>query len=130
MLSWKQCDLPKQCDRGENIKKRYINEPTKFDTTDTLLLAQIATFPQKTRSDNFRKILEGMKRDGLRKLASNATDDLKTCNDTKKGWCELIIDIFLTKVFKIDKNVEKKRPPVTILVFFHNKGFEYINLVH
>ena len=29
---------------------------------------------------------------------------------------------------KTDKRVLKKRPPFTILVFFHNKGFDYINL--
>ena len=51
--------------------------------TDTLL-ADIATFPLRSRSDNFRRILEGMKREDLRKLASNATDELKTCDDTKK----------------------------------------------
>ena len=69
-----------------------------------------------------------MKRKDLRKLASNATDELKTCDDTKKRWCELIIDIFLTKVLKIDKKVEEKRPPFKISGFFHNKGFDYINL--
>ena len=35
-----------------------------------------------------------MKREDLRKLASNAPDKLKICDDTKKRWCELIIDIF------------------------------------
>ena len=35
---------------------------------------------------------------------------------------------FLTKVFKTGKKVQKKRPPFTISVFFHNKGFGYINL--
>ena len=35
-----------------------------------------------------------MKQKNPRKLASNATDDLKTCDDTKKKWCELFIDIF------------------------------------
>ena len=35
-----------------------------------------------------------MKRKDLRKLALNATDELKTRDDTKKRWCELIIDIF------------------------------------
>ena len=35
-----------------------------------------------------------MKRKDLRKLVSNATDDLKTCDDTKKRWFELITDNF------------------------------------
>ena len=35
---------------------------------------------------------------------------------------------FLTKVFKTDENVQEKRPPFAILVFFHNNGFDYINL--
>ena len=78
------------------IEKRRVNDPIKFDTTDTLL-AHIATFPQKNKCENFRiflRILEGMKRKDLRKLVSNATDDLKTCDDTKKRWCELITDNF------------------------------------
>ena len=119
--------LPRFSNRCKNLEERRVNEPTKLDTTDTLL-APIATFPPKNRSDNFRKILEGMKRKDLRKLASNATDELKTCDDTKKRWRELIIDIFLTKVFKTDKKVQNKRPPFLILVFFDNKGFDYINL--
>ena len=71
-----------------------------------------------------------MKRKDLRKLTSNATDELKTCDDTKKKCCELIIDVksFLTKVFTTGKKLQKKRPPFAISVFFHNKGFDYINL--
>ena len=90
--------LTKFINRRENLEKRRVNEPTKFDKTDTLL-AHIATFPQKNRSDNFRRILEGTKRKDLRKLASNATEELKTCDDTKKKWCELIIDIFYFDIF-------------------------------
>ena len=82
--------MPRFSNKRENLEKKRFNEPTKFDTPDTLL----ATFLPKNRSDNFRRILEGMKRKDLRKLASNATDELKTSDDTKKRWCALIIDIF------------------------------------
>ena len=119
--------LTRFINRRENSEKRRVNEPTKFDKTDTLL-AHIATFPQKNGSDNFRRILEGTKRKDLRKLASNATEELKTCDDTKKKWCELIIDIFFTKVFTTDKKVQKKRPLFAISLLFHDKGFDYINL--
>ena len=85
--------LPGFGNRRQNLKKRRVNEPTKYDTTDTSIV-HIATFPPKTRSDNFRRILEGMKRKDLRKLASHATDELKTCDDTKKRSCELTVDIF------------------------------------
>ena len=112
--------LPKFGTRRENLEKRRVNEPTKFGTTE-ILLAPIAAFPAKNRSDNFRRILEGMKGKDLRKLASNETGELKTCDDTKKRWCELIIVIFLTKVFKTDKKVQKKRPPFAVSVFFCNK---------
>ena len=108
--------LPRFGNRSENLKKRRVNEPTKFDTGNTVL-APIATFPLKTRSPNSRRILEGMKRKDLRKLASNATDDLKTCCDINKRWCELIIDIFFTKVFKTDKKIQKKRLPFASLMF-------------
>ena len=83
--------LPRFGNNRENLEKRRVNEPTKFDTTDTLL-AHIETFPPKNRRDNFHRILEGMDKKDVRKLASNATDELKTCDDTKKRWCELIID--------------------------------------
>ena len=43
--------LPRFRNRRENLEKRNVNEPTKFDTNDTLL-AHIATFPPK----NFRRI--------------------------------------------------------------------------
>ena len=39
------------------------------------ILAHKATFPAKNRSDNFCRILEGMKGKDLRKLGSNATDE-------------------------------------------------------
>ena len=77
----------------ENSEKRRVNELTKFDTND-ILSAQVATFPPKNRSDNFHRIFDGMKRKDLRKLISNATDELRTCGDTKKRWCELIINTF------------------------------------
>ena len=64
----KLLSLPRVGNRQENLEKRRANEPTKFDTTGTLL-AHTATFAPKTRSDNFRRILGD-----LRKLASNATD--------------------------------------------------------
>ena len=69
--------LPRFSYRCENLEKRQFNEPTKFGTSDTLL-AHIATFLPKNRSDNFRRILEGMKRKYLRKLAANSTNELKT----------------------------------------------------
>ena len=31
-------------------------------------------------------------------------------------------------MFKRDNKLQKKRPPFTISVFFHNKGFDYINI--
>ena len=121
--------LPSLSNRRENLEKKRVHEPTKFDRTDTLL-AHIATFPPENKSVNFRRILEEMKRKDLRKLASNATDELKTCDDTKKRCCELIIDVksFLTKVFTTGKKLQKERPPFAISVFFHNRGFDYINL--
>ena len=111
--------LPRFSNRRENLERRRVNEPTKFYAFDTLL-AHIVTFPPENRSDNVRI--------DLRKLLSNATDELKAYDNTKKRCCELIIDIFLTNVFQTDKKVKKKRPPFAILVFFHNKRFEYMNL--
>ena len=75
--------LPRLGNRRENLEKRGVNEPTKFDTTETLL-AHIATFPPKNSSYNFRRILKVMKGKDLRKLVSNATGGFKTCDNTKK----------------------------------------------
>ena len=107
---------PRFGNRHENLEKRPVNEPTKFDTTDTLL-AHIEKLPPKTRSDNFRRILEGMKRTDLRKLASNATDELKTCDDTKKRCCELIIDIFWLRCLKQTKRYRKSVLPLRLRCF-------------
>ena len=69
-----------------------------------------------------------MKNKYLKKSSSNETDELKTCDATKKRWCEFIIDVFLNKVFTTDKKVQKKRFPFAISMLFDNKGFDYINL--
>ena len=60
--------FPRFSNRRENLEKRRVNEPREFNTTDTFL-AHIAIFPPRNRSDNFPRILEGMKRKDLRKLA-------------------------------------------------------------
>ena len=65
--------LSKIGSRRENLT--ILFEPDKIDTTKTLLVC-IATFP-KSRSSNFCRILKEMKGKDLRKLASNATDELK-----------------------------------------------------
>ena len=85
--------MPRFSNRHEKLEKRRVNEPTKFDTTETLPV-HITKFSPKNRSGNFCRILERMKGKDLRKLASNATDKLKTFDDTKKRWCELILYIF------------------------------------
>ena len=57
--------LPRFGNRRENLEKRRVNKPTKFDTTETLQ-AHIATFPPNNRSDNFCKILKGMRGEDLK----------------------------------------------------------------
>ena len=71
--------LSRYGNRCQNLEEIRVNETTKFDTIETLL-AHIAIFPQKSRSDNFRRILERMKGKYVRKLASNATNEFKTCD--------------------------------------------------
>ena len=58
--------------RPENLEKIRANEPTKFDTTETLL-DHIATFPQKNGSDNFRRISERMEVNGTEKASVDST---------------------------------------------------------
>ena len=64
--------LPRFGNRPENLEKRRVYEPTKFNTTETLL-DHIATFPQKDGSDNFRKISERMKVNGTEKASVDST---------------------------------------------------------
>ena len=96
--------LSRFSNRFENLEKIRVDEPTKFDTTDTLL-AHAATCTRKYRSDNFQRILEEMKTKYLRTLSSNTTDELKICDDTKKRCCKLIINNFVclqqTKRYRI-----------------------------
>ena len=75
--------LPRFGNWRENLERRRVSEPTKFNTTETLL-AHIATIPPKNRSDNFRITLIGVKGKDLRKLVSNTTDEFKTCDGTNK----------------------------------------------
>ena len=75
--------FPQFHNRYEDLEKRCINKPIKFDTNETLS-AHIATFPPKNRSDNFGRVLEGMKGTDLRKFASNTTDELKIYDGTKR----------------------------------------------
>ena len=58
-----------------------------------------------------------------RKLASNATDEFKTCDNTKKRWCELVIDKFLTKMIRTDKEIQKKYPPITVSITLNSTPF-------
>ena len=70
-----------------------------------------------------------MKRYYAGKLAPNATNELKTRHDTQKRWCQLIIDIFLTKLFKTDKKIPKKHPFFAISVIFHAKDLTTLTQV-
>ena len=58
-----------------------------------------------------------MKEKYLKKLPLNATDELKTCNDTKKRWCELVIDIFLLNWLSQIKRYRKSVLPLRFLNF-------------
>ena len=108
--------FPKFSNRRENLEKKRVNKPSKFNTTDTLLV-HIAIFPSKNRSDNFPRILEGLKRKDLIKLAWNPTDQLKTCHDTKKIWCKLIIDIFWLNYLQQTKRCRKSVLPLWFQCF-------------
>ena len=71
-------------------------------------------------------ISENLRRDEKkrsRKLASNATDEFKICDDAKKRWCELVIDKFLTKMIRTDKKVQKKYPPITVSITLSSTPF-------
>ena len=60
--------LPRFSNRHDNLEKRSVVESTRFDTTDTSL-THIATLPSKNKSDNFRRILEGMKKTTTKKVS-------------------------------------------------------------
>ena len=92
------------------------------------LISLHSNISYKNRSGNFRRILEGMKIKDLRKLSSNTTDELKICDNTYKRWCELMVDLFFTKLFTTDKKLRTQRLSFAISVFFHQKWFDYINL--
>ena len=68
-------------------------------------------------------IFEESKRKDLKKLASDATNELKTCDNTKKKWCEFIIDIFSsTKAMKTDKKCLKQTKRLEISSFLRDFG--------
>ena len=66
--------LPRFANRCENLEKRFVNKTNQIRRN-----LYLSSSHSKILSDSFYTILEGMKRKDLIKLASNATDALKTC---------------------------------------------------
>ena len=87
------------------------------------------SFPTSERSNKSRKLFNRLKHSNLKNLASEASSNLKHCEDKHKRWLDLVIDVFLTKIYKEDnKKKPKKAPKQIIPIYFHNKGLDFIQL--
>ena len=91
----------------------------------------LITIPVLNRTNECRRLLDSFKIKDIRYLVTDSkrilADDY---SESRKRWCNLISDIFVTKTFK-DEKVEKKkrkRPKYMFFVNFVNKGFDYIQL--
>ena len=82
----------------------------------------------KSRGNEIRKLLDGLKQKHLKSLATEAHKRLEQSDEIEfERLYKLLVDTFLTKVFK--KPPDKKKAPKHILpVYFDNKGLEHIKL--
>ena len=86
------------------------------------------SFEKESRSNNARILLNKLKLSNLKKLAQEANSLLSTCAEHLKRWYDLLIDVYLSKVYKTTTAAPKKAPKHIFSIFFHNKGLEFINL--
>ena len=91
-------------------------------------MEHISTIEPKTRGNEVRKLLNGLKHKHLKSLSSEAHHRLEIdSNISLDRWYNLLVDLYLTKVYK--EPPEKKKPPRHILpIFFDNKGLDHIKL--
>ena len=119
--------LPRHSPRRLVRERRRVNQQQQIDSLDSLFL-HIHTFHFSERGNALRKKLECLKRKTLNILANEASTKLPTCTDQEKRILELVIDTYMSKVFKVEEEKKKKFSEFVLPVFFDNKGLEYIHL--
>ena len=113
---------------------RYLEKRTRSDCTNNSislesLINKISDFEIKSRSNELRKYIEGLKKTTLKKMAQEAQDKLNENHDANKRHYDIIIDMFYSKIYKPESNKKTKSPPKFLFpVFFHNKGLDFIEL--
>ena len=113
---------------------RYLEKRTRCDTVNNsltldTLIEKILTFETNNKTNELRKIIEGLKRTKLKRIALEAEEKIKENHDTNKRYYDMIIDMYLSKVFKSESNAKTKSPPKYLFpIFFHNKGLDFIQL--
>lgn len=118
--------LPRHGPKFVGQRSRSTNKARISDVDS--LLRTIFSFSKEERSSKCRKLLDQLRQSNLRKLATEASSLLSSCEDHLKRWYELFIDVFLTKTFKEDKRKPKQAPKYILPIYFHNKGLDFIQL--
>ena len=120
--------LPRYGDRFINNRKRpvhnYNSNPLSLDS----FLNMINTFDPSSRANEVRKFLESLKKKDLRKLANDANINMHEATELNKRYCEILIDMFFTKIFKPEPDKIKKVPKFIFPIYFDNKGLDLIQL--
>ena len=112
---------------------KFLNQRTRSSTKSRLtdvdsLIHSIFSYPKETRSNKIRILFARLKHTNLKKLAVEANSRLSNCEDHLKRWYDLVIDVFLTKSYKMNNTTSKTAPKYILPIFFHNKGLDRINL--
>ena len=120
--------LPRYGEKYLNQRSRNkINQNDTYANLDDFIQF-ITTFEHKTRGNEVRKLLDSLKHKHLKFLASEAHHQLEVdSNTTFNRWYNVLVDSYLTKVYK--KTPDRKKAPKHILpIFFDNKGLDHIKL--
>ena len=119
--------LPRHAARRPEPERRRVNQQQAIDSLDSLF-QHIHSFPVPEQGNALRKTLESLKRKVLKILADEASAKIPSCTDQEKRILDLLVDAYLTKVFKAEEKKKKKFSEFILPVFFDNKGLDYLHL--
>ena len=114
---------------------KYIEERRRHNRNLNNPLSELNNFTDhinsidpKYRGNKTRKLLDGFKQKHLKSLAAEAHSRLAASDENElERWYRLLIDTFLTKMYK-EPPIKKKSPKHILPIYFDNKGLEHIKI--
>ena len=118
--------LPRHGTRFVDKRNRSSNT-TRVADLDSLV-ELIFSYDTDSRANHTRILFNKLKLSNLKSLAEEAYSILSTCEDHVKRWYDLLIDVYISKMYKTPSKNPKKGPKHILPIFFHNKGLEFLHL--